>query len=1337
MSEAKRLLLQKMLAGGGVPRGDQPVPVAPRAKGANPPISPEQTNVWVHASMALDQPLYNEPITIHRKGSFDLDILERSFNEVLRRHEAWRSAFATIDGDVVQVVTPDLKISLGLTDLTTFDEDERESEALRLATEDARDPIDLTKAPLFRARVLKMDEDDHRLYLTLHHIIFDGVSIYKILVPELSAIYAAYEAGETPTLPEPKLHYGDYAIWRTQRIESGALDSHMAYWKEHLSGDLPVLQLPTDRPRPTTLAYHGSMETFSLSPDLTDKLKELSKREGVTLYMTLLAGFKAMLHRYSGQDDIIIGGVTDTRRRPELQPLMGYFLNSFAMRSRPSGQKPFRDFLREVRDTVLGALNASEVPFDRIVRELKPKRDTSRHPLFQILFSIEPPAPEFSGGWDLTQMDVTVGAAKFDLYLELDERPEGMFGRFLYSTELFDVSTIERMIGHWLTILEGVAADPSTSLAALPMLTEHETHQILSEWNSTETDYPQSTLHEWIDTACKQHPDEIAVTFNGDSWTYRELDRRATLLAARLKLAGVGPETLVAIVMERSFDMVAGLIAIMKAGGAYLPLDPALPAQRFSYILDDAKPAVLLTQQALAATLPKVPFPSIFSDDYASGDFGSIDLHISATPENLAYVLYTSGSTGKPKGVEISHRALVNLLATMQRRPGFRAGQSLLAVTTLSFDIAALELFLPLVSGGTIVLADRETASDPSRLAQLIESSQPNVMQATPATWRGLIELGWSGSKNMTILCGGEALPRELADKLLPRCRGLWNMYGPTETTIWSTIEQVHPGKGAITIGRPIGNTTIYILDAEGNAVPEGVTGEIYIGGTGVARGYRNRPDLTRERFVECAAAPGERIYRTGDLARYHARGIIECLGRNDNQMKIRGFRIAVEEVEGTMLTHPRIAAAAVKAWHDASGEMSLAAYVVARSNPSPAAAELRRFMRQSLPSYMIPSRFVTMDALPMTPNLKVDRNALPEPDAAVIELAFAAPEGDRETRLANIWKEVLNVRSVGQQDNFHDLGGHSLLMAKLITRIHAQFGRQLTMASVFNAPTLRGMAALLGEAHAEKPAPRLINVQPNGSRPPLYWLFGGPTVRPLAEAMGQDQPFFGVALDVADQQKLAYGASLAEIAAPLARTIRDSQASGPYFIGGWCTAGILAYEVARQLMAEGCEVGLTVMVHSTNPVHFRRITKTAMRRSKIRHHMQMLLRHKGKDRWTYAMERLRGILDEATERFRAPVTIGESVGFNKILDHAALHYEPEPFAGDIALFQPADRPDVLDYRPGWREVVRGAFASFEIPGAHRTMLEAPYVAELAARMNACLRRAQLHMQRAPLRKAS
>lgn len=1338
MSEAKRLLLQKMLAGAGVARAEAVPPVTPRAPGTVAPISAEQMNVWVHASMAPDQPLYNESITIHRRGRFDLALLQRSLDEILRRHEIWRTAFATVDGEVVQVVAQDWHVALPLTDLSALSPAAREAEALRLAIEDAREAIDLTQAPLFRARVVRMTADDHRLYLTLHHIIFDGVSIYKILVPELSAIYAAFEDGTMPDLPEPRLQYGDYAVWRRERIASGALDRQLAWWRDQLAGELPVLQLPTDRPRPQNLLYGGSMETFALSATLSEKLKELARSEGVTLYMVLLAAYMLLLHRYSGQDDIIVGGVTDTRRRPELQGLMGYFLNSLALRSRPQAEKPFRVFLKEVRDTVLGALNASEIPFDRVVREIKPKRESSRHPLFQVLFSIEPPAPEFSGGWDLTQMDVTIGASKFDLYLEIDERPEGLIARFLYSTELFDAATIRRMIGHGTTLLDGIVADPAATLGHMPMLTAAESQQILRDWNATQRDIPQTSLHDWFEDVARAQPDAIVAIFADESWSYRELDRRANALAARLIDAGVGPETLIAIAMERGLEMIAGLLAILKAGGAYLPLDPALPAQRFAFIIEDAQPAALLTQRDLKAILPKTGVPVILCDDAIAEASNTRAPLASAAPDSLAYVLYTSGSTGKPKGVEISHRALVNLLASMQTQPGFAPGQSLLAVTTLSFDIAALELFLPLVSGGTVVIADRETVGDPPLLAALIAGVRPQMMQATPATWRSLIEAGWRGAKDMTVLCGGEALPRDLADALLPRCAALWNMYGPTETAIWSTIERVRPGTARIAIGKPIANTAIYILDAAGQAVPPGVIGEIYIGGAGLARGYRHRDALTRERFVTRAAAPGERLYRTGDLGRWRDGGIIECLGRTDQQLKIRGFRVAIEEVEGTLAAHPRIAAATARAWPDASGESSLVGYFVAAAVPPPSAAELRRFMRQSLPDYMIPSRFVAMTALPMTPNRKIDRNALPAPESNVVPLAPAAPEGEHEQRLAEIWKDVLGIRAVGRNDNFHDLGGHSLLMAKLLTRIERAFDRRLSMASIFHAPSLRAMAALLTEPAAAQPLPRLIPIQPKGTRPPLYWLLGGATVRPLAEAMGEDQPFFGVGLERDEERRLARATTLAEFAAPLIAAIREAQPRGPYFLGGWCTAGILAYEVARQLMADGDEVGLLVLVHATNPTHYRRIGARQLRASKLRYHLTTLLRLKGTERWRYARDRLQAIKEAASDRFRAPRALEETLSLARVLDDAAMRYDTPLYAGDVALFQPADRPDVLDYRPGWREVVRGAFASFEIPGGHRTMLEEPHVAELGARMMACLRRAQMQTRReaAPRRAA-
>jgi amino acid adenylation domain-containing protein len=1327
MSEAKRLLLQKMLAGNPA-RGAAVAPVTPRAPGTAAPLSPDQVNVWVHAAMAPDAPLYNESITVHRRGSFDLVLLEQSFNEVLRRHDIWRTAFTEADGDVVQVVEPTSHVKLSLTDLSALPPQEREAEAVRLAREDARAAFDLRKVPLFRPRVVRMAADDHRFYLAIHHIIFDGVSLYQTFVPELAAIYAAFETGVAPRLPEPALQFGDYATWRSQRVASSAVDGQLAYWRAQLSGELPTLQLPTDRPRPETMTYAGSMETFALSGSLSEKLKELARREGATPYMVLLAAYAVLLHRYSGQDDIIIGGITDTRQRPELQGMMGYFLNTLALRSRPEAHKPFTAFLKEVRKGVLGALDASELPFDHVVQAIKPKRDTNRHPLFQTMFSIQPPLPDFGGGWDLTQMDVNAGASKFDLYLELEERPEHFIARFLYSTELFDVSTVRRMIRHWTTLLESIAADPAASIGQLPMLTDAESRRILGDWNATQRDIPQTTLHRWFEATAGADPDAVAAVFGDESWSYRELDRRANALAARLSRAGVGPETLVAIAMERGLDMIASLLAVLKTGAAYLPLDPALPAQRFAFIIEDAKPAALLTQRELKAVLPQTGVPAILCDDAASSTGEPVDLHADASPESLAYVLYTSGSTGKPKGVEIPHRGLVNLLAAMQERPGFARGQTLLAVTTLSFDIAALELLLPLVSGGTVVVADRETVSDPPLLAALIAGVRPTMMQATPATWRSLIEAGWRGAPDMAVLCGGEALPRDLADKLLPRCAALWNMYGPTETTIWSTVERVAPGTERIAIGKPIANTSVYILDSAGHPVPPGVSGEIHIGGVGVARGYRHREALTRERFVSHAAARGERLYRTGDLGRFRDDGTIECLGRTDHQVKIRGFRVAIEEVEGALAAHPRIAAAAARTWPDGSGEASLAGYVVAANGPAPSAAELRRFLRQSLPDYMIPSRFVALPALPMTPNRKIDRNALPEPESNVVELTSAEPQTEHEMRLAEIWKDVLGLAAIGRHDNFHDLGGHSLLMAKLLTRIEKQFQRRLSMASVFHAPTLKAMAAMLSEASAAKPQPRLAPIQPKGTRPPLYWLFGGATVKPLAEAMGTDQPFFGVGLDRAEEERLAQATSLAEFAAPLIRAIREAQPTGPYFIGGWCTAGILAYEVARRLMEDGSEVGLLVLVHSANPVHYRRIGARQMRMSKLRHHGSTLMRLKGAARWRYAIERFNGLKESMTDRFRVPEVLAPSLSLSRVLDNAALRYETPTYAGDVALFQPADRPDILDYRQGWREVVRGAFAAFEIPGGHRTMLELPHVAELGARMDACLRRAQMQV---------
>ncbi|MEO5865968.1 MAG: amino acid adenylation domain-containing protein, partial [Sphingomonas sp.] len=1011
---ARRALLERMLSGEANPAASAtvPEPIRPRDPSRVIPLTAEQSQLWLHAQIAPDMPLYNESITIHRRGKYDHQALERALSEIVRRHGIWRTAFHDNDGELVQEIAPARPIALPLIDISHLPEADRDAEAVRLATEDARAPIPFDQAPLFRARVVKLGEENHRLYLTLHHIIFDGVSIYRTLVPELATLVAAFEKGEPSPLAEPALQYADYAAWQLDQANAQEISRQVETWRGILAEPLPRLELAGDRPRPALATHAGSMEVFELSEHLIEALKDLARREGATLYMVLLAAYKAMLFRYTGDTDIIVGGVTDTRRRPELQPLMGYFLNTMALRSRPVGARSFRDYLAEVKAGVIAALGATDVPFDRLVRALDIKRGTGTHPLFNTLFSIEPPVEPFPDGWDLTQMDVVVGAAKYDLYLELDERPEGMAGRFLYSTERFDVATIRRMIGHWTRMLEGVAADPDTTLARLPMLGADELTTLVATWNDTAQPLPHTSVVDWFAGQAARRPDAVAIEHDGESWSYADLARRSDTIAARLVAEGVTPGALVGLMLGRSPWMVAAMLGVAKAGAAYLPLDPAFPPSRLALIAEDAKPAIVLVEPETRDALPECAAPLLTIDrDWPDAPFDAP----AVDGESLAYVLYTSGSTGKPKGVEIPHAALVNLLMAMQQAPGFAEGESLLAVTTLSFDIAELELWLPLVSGGKVIIASRDAASDMAALIELIERTSPDVMQATPATWRGLIESGWRGLPGLRILCGGEKLPRAVADQLLPRVGELWNMYGPTETTIWSTVTRIE-AEGPIPIGRPIANTQVRVLDGDGNDMPIGAVGELMIGGRGLARGYRGRRELTHERFYE---HNGVRLYRTGDLGRWRSDGVLECLGRTDNEEKIRGFRVAIEEVEGALAKLPGVAGAAVKAWPDASGERALAGYIVGPGD----AAGWREKLAKSLPEYMIPSRFVSLDALPLTPNGKVDRAALLEPGTSSARNTDPPATPDEE-RLAVIWRAVLKVEDVSRHDDFFDLGG-------------------------------------------------------------------------------------------------------------------------------------------------------------------------------------------------------------------------------------------------------------------------------------------------------------------------
>jgi len=785
-----------------------------------------------------------------------------------------------------------------------------------------------------------------------------------------------------------------------------------------------------------------------------------------------------LLYRYTAQDDIIVGSPIAGRIRVDTEGLIGFFINNLVLRTDLSGNPTFRELLGRVREVALGAYTHQDIPFEKLVEELRPKRDLSRNPLFQVMFALQN-TPRFDlklPGLTLSPFEVDNGTARFDLTLFLAETDGGLTGAVRYSTDLFDAATITRMLGHFSTLLEGVVANPDQRLSDLPLLTNVERQQLVVKWNDTFTDCPMdSCIHQLFEMQVEQTPDAVAAVFEDQELTYQELNHWANQLAHHLQALGVGPETLVGIHVERSLEMVVGLLGILKAGGAYVPLDPAYPKERLAFMLEDAQVPVLLTQERLLPQLPRCEAQVVCLD--AGWDAITREREenpgIRVNGDHLAYVIYTSGSTGRPKGVQILHRSLVNCLNSTSQKVGLTDQDTLLAVTTLSFDIAGLEIFLPLVVGARVIVVSREVASDGTQLLKKLTDSGATAMQATPATWRLLLRAGWLGSNRFKVLCGGDTLSQELAGELLNRGCSVWNLYGPTETTIWSATYLVERKEGAIPIGKPIGNTQIYLLDCNLQPVPVGVPGEIYIGGYGLARGYLNQPALTAEKFIPNLfnGERGGRLYKTGDLARYLPDGAIEFLGRTDYQVKISGYRIELEEIEVVIAQHSTVRETVVTVLEDEPGDKRLVAYVVCNQGQIPGTDELHRFVKEKLPTYMVPSAFVILDALPQTPNGKVDRRALPAPDwtRPELESAFVAPVSPIEKVLAGIWAEVLGLERVGIHDNFFDLGGHSLLGTRVISRVLNTLGVEVPLRSLFEVPTVADMAMVIIQIQAKE----------------------------------------------------------------------------------------------------------------------------------------------------------------------------------------------------------------------------------------------------------------------------
>ncbi|HSX91436.1 MAG TPA: amino acid adenylation domain-containing protein [Hydrogenophaga sp.] len=1046
-------------------------PLMPVARGPEMPIAHTQQRLWFLRQVDPRSSAYNIPVVVRLRGALDAQALQQALQLLLARHESLRTRFLTVQDEPRCAIEGNFLLELEQVHLSMLPGESREAASQRAIDEFVSRPFDLSTAPLMRAGLLNEDEQSNVFMVVIDHIVADGVSV-GALMSELQNLYRASVRDESVELPLHAVQFVDYVVWEQQALAQGALASHVEFWKKELAGLPPLLQLPTDRPRAPVRTHAGARHIVRYSPEDSGLFKSFARQEGITLFMYLMSAFQVLMHRYSGQTDLAIGTAMANRNRSEVEQVVGFFANNVVIRGDLSGDPSFRAHMKRVRERALKAFTHRAMPFDVLVDVLGTSRELDRTPLFQVLFVMQHLAITdlMLEGLQCESIELTAAPARFDLAVDVYDAEQGLRIVFEYNTDLFDASTIERMAGHYEQLLRSAIATPDSPLSALPMLSEPQQRQLLIDWNATAVDYPrEQTVHGLFEAQVARTPQAVAVRFDEQSLSYAELNARANRLAHHLRALGAGAGSLVGVWMERGLDMVVAILGILKAGAAYVPLDPAFPKDRIDYMMEDAALAIVVTQSALADGLPDgVHGVRLDASEAELVAQSPLNLPASAGPTDLAYVIYTSGSTGRPKGVMLEHRAVVNFLLSMQREPGITAQDRFVAVTTLSFDIAGLEIHGPLTVGGTVVLASRATALDGLRLAQLLERHEATLLQATPATWRLLLDSGWRGRPGMKMLCGGEGLPRELADKLIATGGELWNMYGPTETTIWSTVQRITDTARGISIGRPIANTQVYVLEPSGLPAPIGVGGELCIGGDGLARGYRNRDELTAEKFVtlDLPGVGPTRVYRTGDVVRFLADGRLEFVGRRDHQVKVRGFRIELGEIETVLSRHPGIKSNVVHVREDTPGDQRLVAYVVPTPGATPEAEAMRATLRAQLPEYMVPNQFVVLEAFPLTPNGKVDRKALPVPEASAPSEADEVAEAlmsPVQRQVAALWRGILKLDRVGLHANFFDIGGHSLLLVRLQAAIKREFGQEIPLVELFQRTTVAAQADRLG----------------------------------------------------------------------------------------------------------------------------------------------------------------------------------------------------------------------------------------------------------------------------------
>ncbi|WDD36480.1 amino acid adenylation domain-containing protein (plasmid) [Nostoc sp. UHCC 0926] len=1360
------------------------------------PTSFAQQRLWFLDQLAPGNPFYNVSTALHLTGSLNFTALKQTFNEIVRRHETLRTRFVMVEQQPVQAIAPSLTIPLPLIDLRNFDSPERGTRMQQIVTQEAQHPFNLTTGPLLRVKLLQLDEAEYLLLLNIHHIVADGWSI-GVLIKELGVLYKALAGDKrclttsysvSTLLPELPIQYADFAQWQREWLQgvtangTSPLQSQLVYWQKQLNG-ISVLNLPTDRLRPAVPTYKGAKQFLELPHSLTQALEALSYQEGVTLFMTMLAAFQTLLYRYTQQEDIVVGSPIANRNRSELEGLIGFFVNSLVLRTDFSAKATFRELLNRVREITLEAYSHQDLPFEKLVEELHPERDLSYHPFFQVVFSLQNTPIETLelSGLTLSLFEFDSKTAKLDLEFHLWQDLESLKGQMVYSTDLFDDKTITRMLGHFQTLLESIVANPEQLISDLSLLTGQERQELLIDWNDTERDYPENKcFHQLFEAQVQKTPDAIALIFDDEQLSYKELNIRSNQLAHYLKKLGVVPDVLVGICLEPTLEMIVTLLGILKAGGAYLPLDPSLPQERLDFMLEDAQVSVLLTQEKLILHFEDFSNPIICIDK----DWAIITQHSKENPtscvtfDNLAYVIYTSGSTGKPKGVLLQHRGLSNLAASQIEVFNIQPSNHILQFASLSFDASIFEIVMALQTGATLYLANKGSLLPGQPLLNLLREKAITHVTLPPAVLAVLPTESLPALQ--TIICAGESCTDDILKRWWNSQRRFFNAYGPTEATVWSTVAEISTMSEKLPIGRPIANTQIYILDKHLQPLPIGISGELYIAGEGLAQGYLNRPELTIEKFIPnpFSYKKGARLYKTGDLARYRTDSNIEFLGRIDNQVKIRGFRIELSEIEIVLSQHQSVQKAVVIVKENVSGDKYLVAYIVPNIEMQNFSSLLRKFLKEKLPEYTIPKAFVMLDSLPLTVNGKVDRlalTALNTPTSHSIDKAFIAPRTPTESTLAKIWAEVLNIECVGIYDNFFDLGGDSLLTVRLMKQIHKYFERELPLSSLFLNPTIESLATALSSKADSLPWSPLVPIQPAGSSPPFFCIhpiFG--VVFPyyeLAQNLGKNQPFYGLQ-PIGLDGKSSPLTNIEDMAAHYIEALRSVQPKGPYFLGGWSFGGWVAFEMAQQLQKSGEEVALLAVLDTLAPIPGNIPS--------LGNGFKFMLTTVARYIWPFFLDYFYLIIAIAKNRINS-VTSGLT-NFNKIVQNpvwesvtrtlqtnlfshfirkedatvniipeesklrllselairpmlrvfyansqAVLNYVPKAYPKRINLFRTKVQLSIAKEDPslGWDQLTIGGTEIHHIPGNHLTMLRKPHIQILAAQLKACIEKAQ------------